>query len=545
MSDKDWWRGAVIYQIYPRSYMDSNNDGIGDLNGITQKIDYIAALGVDAIWISPFFKSPMKDYGYDVADYRTVDPSFGTNEDFVKLLDEAHARNIKIVIDIVPSHTSDQHEWFQASRQNRTNDKTDWYVWADPKPDGSAPNNWQSFFGGPSWSYETRRGQYYLHNFLPEQPDLNLWNPAVQDALLEEMRFWLELGVDGFRLDAIMCMFHGQDLRDNPAADNPEPARFNIDFPTPHSMQDHVNDHIIQPGVEFSERIRALLNEYDNRMAVAEVGGGDGINLAIRYTEDDKKLQTAYHFGLLSHEPLTPAFIRSNIEEFENAGSQSWPSWAFTNHDVVRATTRWGGEGQETEPQYAKFLMALLGSLRGSTFIYQGEELGLPEAHIAFEQIQDPWGKFLYPLWQGRDGCRTPMVWDDMKPHAGFSNGDSTWLPIDPRHPALAASLQDADKASTLNFTRDFLAWRKTRPALIKGDIEFIDCDNADVLCFKRTHENERLFCAFNFTENEVTVTPAIAVSESALLSDTNMVGKNNGGAITLPPFGCYFANAR
>lgn len=506
MANAEWWRGAVVYQIYPRSFLDTNGDGIGDLNGIIEKLDYIQSLGVDALWISPFFKSPMKDYGYDVSDYRDIDPLFGTLEDCDRLIEESHKRNIKLIFDLVLSHTSDQHVWFKESRQSRDNEKADWYVWADPKPDGSPPNNWLSFFGGSSWTYDVRRGQYYLNNFLPEQPDLNLWNPEVQEALIDATRFWLDRGIDGLRLDAIMCYFHGKDLKDNPVNENPAPSRFNVDFPTPHSMQDHVNDHIIPPGITFSEKLRGLLDEYEGRMAVAEVGGDDGIKLSIRYTEDEKKLHTAYHFGLLAHDPLTPQFVRQNIEEFESKGNgtQSWPSWAFSNHDVVRAQSRWGLHAHEHNHSFSKFLIALLCSLRGTPFIYQGEELGLPDAHIDADRIQDPWGKFLYPLWQGRDGCRTPMPWDGDRHNAGFTAADDTWLPVDRRHYPLSVKQQRADEDSALNFTKDYLHWRKQQPALITGLIEFVDMPNENMLGFIRKHDDQKLLCIFNFSGDTI-----------------------------------------
>lgn len=541
MAKNEWWRGAVVYQIYPRSFLDTDGDGVGDLNGIIEKLDYIESLGVDAVWISPFFKSPMKDYGYDVSDYRDIDPLFGTLEDCDRLIEEAHKRNLKLIFDLVLSHTSDQHVWFKESRQSRDNHKADWYVWADPKPDGSPPNNWLSFFGGPSWTYDVRRGQYYLNNFLPEQPDLNLWNPEVQDALIEATRFWLDRGIDGLRLDAIMCYFHGQDLKDNPVNANPAPSRFNVDFPTPHSMQDHVNDHIIPPGIEFSEKLRTLLNEYDDRMAVAEVGGDDGIMLSIRYTEDEKKLHTAYHFGLLAHDPLTPEFVRNNIVEFETKGkgSFSWPSWAFSNHDVVRAQTRWGLHDHEHSPEFAKFLIALLCSLRGTPFIYQGEELGLPDAHIDADRIQDPWGKFLYPLWQGRDGCRTPMPWDGDRPHAGFSISDDTWLPVDRRHFPLSVKQQRQDSNSTLNFTREFLKWRKDHTALIDGEIDFVDMHDSNILAMTRINDDQKLFCIYNFSADTVIADMSEIETETMAFSSSSVRLDNK--ELILPAFGFSF----
>ena len=315
--DPDWWRGAVIYQIYPRSFQDSNGDGIGDLAGIRQRLPYIANLGADAIWISPFFPSPMKDFGYDVSDYRGVDPMFGSLEDFRVLVDDAHHHGLKVMIDLVISHTSDQHPWFAESRSNRENHKADWYVWADPKADGSPPNNWLSIFGGSAWEWDTNRRQYYMHNFLTSQPDLNFHNPEVQNELLDIVRFWLELGVDGFRLDTINFYFHSQSLKDNPAL--PPEARNASIAPevNPYNYQDHLYDKSQPENVDFLKRFRAVLDEFPAASSVGEVGDAQrGMEILAQYTAGDDRIHMCYSFDFLSQEPLTPDRVRRVIEAF-------------------------------------------------------------------------------------------------------------------------------------------------------------------------------------------------------------------------------------
>lgn len=487
----EWWRGAVVYQIYPRSFCDSNSDGIGDLAGITERLDYIAGLGVDAVWISPFFKSPMKDYGYDVSDYRDVDPMFGTLDDFRVLLDRAHGLGLRVIVDLVLSHTSDQHAWFRESRQSRDNAKADWYVWADPKPDGSPPNNWQAFFGGPSWSYDVRRGQYYMHNFLSEQPDLNLHNPAVQNAALDIFRFWMDFGVDGFRLDVANCYMHDLQLRDNPPSAKPKPQFFNVAFPTPFTMQNHIHDFSRPENIDFIKRIRTTLDEYDDRMAVAEIAFSDKCEqITLEYTKGNDRLHTAYSFMLISGDKPSAAYIRNAVQAQMDLSDDGWPSWAFSNHDVVRVMTRWG-DAVGGDPRLAKTLIAILGSLRGTAFLYQGEELGLPDAIIPADRIEDPWGKYLYPLWQGRDGCRTPVPWEPTTPDG--------WLPVPDRHRHMSAAAQADDPASTLNFTRAFLKWRRGEGTLRSGGLRFIGDGTDDaLLSYVR---GDDLLCEFNLSE--------------------------------------------
>lgn len=538
----EWWRGAVIYQIYPRSFLDTDGNGIGDIKGITGKLDYVASLGVDAIWLSPFFKSPMKDYGYDVADYCDVDPLFGTLADFKTMLDKAHSLNMKIIIDLVLSHTSDEHPWFTESRSSRTNPKSDWYVWADPQPDGSPPTNWQSVFGGSSWSFDIRRGQYYLHNFLQEQPDLNLHNPDVETALFKAMEFWLDMGVDGFRLDAAAHYFHKQDLKDNPPNPNPAPSSFNIAFPTPFTMQLHENDISLPHTIAFMKKVRTLLDRYDDRMAVAEIGGDDGILLAAQFTDGPAMLHTAYNFSLISGDKASAAKIRDTLEYFHSLPYKGWPSWAFSNHDVVRVASRWHPDktGYNHDDRLSKTLIALLGCLQGSVFLYQGEELGLPEATLTFEQIQDPWGKFLYPAWQGRDGCRTPMPWDSKAPHAGFGTA-TPWLPIPAEHLHLSVNVQEKDPDSALNFTRRFMAWRKEQPALRGSDIQFLDTDTDNLLAFTRTEGAQTILCVFNFadTPQNFKFDGDIKGGE-AIFTAGALSGHKQGQTITLPPYGLF-----
>jgi alpha-glucosidase len=541
MSDP-WWKGAVVYQVYPRSYKDTNNDGVGDIKGITEKLDYIKSLGVDAVWISPFFKSPMKDFGYDVSDYCDVDPLFGSIKDFDELIAKAHERDIKIVIDMVLSHTSDKHAWFEESRQNRHNDKSDWYVWADPRPDGSPPTNWQAIFGGSSWEYDMKRGQYYLHNFLKEQPDLNLHNDQVRAALFDSCRFWLDRGVDGFRIDAIAHFFHKMPLHDNPPNHNAHPSNFNIDFPTPYSMQHHVNDIDIDRTVLFAEEFRRVLNEYDNRMAVAEVGGDDCVRSAARLTDGEHRLQTAYNFSLISGNKASSHHIRHALSDFNNAGAGSWPSWAFSNHDVSRVSNRWGNEHAQN-PAFNRLMMAVLGSLRGTVFIYQGEELGLTDAKIKPEEIQDPWGKFLYPLWQGRDSCRTPMPWQKDASQAGFSDANATWLPIPQDHKDNAVNVQNDDELSPLNFTRIFLDWRKKQSGLVSGALEFLPCDDDDMLAFSRQqHNGDKLLCLFNLSAHNKSYDLSHAPKErDSVFKFANQEGHLENNTVILPPFAFYY----
>lgn len=511
-----WWQGATIYQIYPRSFLDTNGDGIGDLPGITQKLPYVASLGVDAVWLSPFFTSPMDDFGYDVADFCDVDPMFGTLSDFDELLKVAHDLGLKIIIDQVYSHTSDQHKWFAESRMNRTNAKSDWYVWADPKPDGTPPNNWQSVFGGPAWQWDSRRQQYYLHNFLTSQPDLNVHNPAVQDALLDTARFWLDRGVDGFRLDALNFAMHDPELRDNPVA-----TQFARPPTRPFDYQQHTRS-MSHPGIPgFIKRIRAVLDEYPDRFTVAEVGGAFSLGEMKAFTADNEHLNSAYSFDYLYADRLTPALVAKTAGEWNGSDGEGWPSWAFSNHDAPRSVSRWGTA--ENRIEYAKTHGLLLLSLRGNAFIYQGEELGMSQANVPFSRLQDPEAIANWPETLGRDGARTPMPWQHNAPNAGFSAGEP-WLPVDPVHFDQATDLQENAADSPLNFYRQAIAFRNTHPALHHGDFDLLEATEM-LIAFRRRSDDETLTCIFNLGNAPAELNPSV-YGEILLSTDPDMVGE-------------------
>ncbi|MGB5788039.1 MAG: alpha-glucosidase family protein, partial [Pseudoalteromonas nigrifaciens] len=512
MTQQQWYKGAVIYQVYPRSFQDSNNDGIGDLKGIINRIDYIKSLGVDAIWISPFFKSPMKDFGYDISDYRDIDPIFGDLNDFDALIEQAHARDIKIIIDQVLSHTSDQHQWFLDSRENTTNDKSDWYVWAESKEDGTAPNNWLSIFGGPAWQWEPRRGQYYLHNFFTEQPDLNFHNPDVRQAVLDNVEFWLKKGVDGFRLDAINFCYHDAQLRDNPAKPKDKRQGRGFSEDNPYAFQYHYYNNTQPENIEFMQDIRALLNKYPGAVSLGEISSEDSLATMAQYTQGDDKLHMGYSFELLTDD-YSSEYIRTTVQTLEQQMTEGWPCWAFSNHDVERVASRWSDNG-EINPAQCKMLTALLASLRGSVCMYQGEELGLGEANVAFEDLQDPYGITFWPNFKGRDGCRTPIPWENEQvDYAGFSE-NKPWLPVDTAHKSQSVAEQNSDKNSILNAYREFMAWRKTQAVMITGDIEFIQTAEP-ILAFYRTLNNEKMLCVFNLSAQQARLSLPVAITKA------------------------------
>lgn len=501
IKDPDWWRGAVIYQIYPRSYQDSTGDGIGDLQGITQRLDYVASLGVDAIWISPFFKSPMKDFGYDVSDYCDVDPMFGTLGDFDALVARAHDLGVKVLIDLVLSHTSDQHPWFAESRQSRDNPRADWYVWADPKPDGTPPNNWLSIFGGSGWQWDARREQYYLHNFLVEQPDLNFHNPDVQAALLDVARFWLDRGVDGFRLDTINFYFHDKLLRDNPAL--PQEKRNATIAPSvnPYNHQEHLYSKNQPENLEFLRAFRSVLDAFPGATCVGEVGDAQrGLEIMGEYTSGGDKAHMCYAFEFLAKDQLTARRVVDVLEQVDEVAPNGWACWAFSNHDVARHVSRWDLP-EAAQRSYAALLMCL----RGSVCLYQGEELGLPEADVAFEDLQDPYGIEFWPEFKGRDGCRTPMAWTASNRNGGFSEG-RPWLPVSAPHLTQSVAVQEADPGALLHHYRAMIALRKAHPALIAGSHAALTAE-ANTVHFLRSAKGETVFCAFNLSEDPQQIT--------------------------------------
>ena len=534
MQDYDWWRGAVIYQIYPLSFRDSDGDGIGDLAGVIEKLDYVASLGVDAVWIAPFFRSPLRDFGYDVAAQCEVDPIFGTIETFDRLVARAHGLGLKVLIDQVWGHSSDEHPWFRESRASRRGDKADWYVWADPKPDGTPPNNWLSAFGGAAWTWEPRRRQYYLHHFLATQPTYNLRNAAVIEALEAAARFWLARGVDGFRIDAVDFLLHDAELRDNPPAPQDEiPAK-------PFGLQHHRHD-MLQPDVsDLLHRLRALADAHPGTALLGEVSSQDGAFARIAcYTAAGRGLHMAYTLRPLRQDTFRHA-LGAALAEIEAAGGDGWPCWAFSNHDVERVASRWNplrARGLPPPKDFLHMLFALLLGLRGSICLYQGEELGLEEAQLELGELRDPFGIAYYPEFRGRDGSRTPMPWRGDAPHAGFTTG-TPWLPIPNAHCAASVAGQEADPASLLHAWRALVRWRKAHPALRCGTLARLALDQS-LLGFERRHGDDRLLLLYNPAAEPARVrlaqVPAVRPWHAA-------GARIDGGDIVLGPYGFLWA---
>ena len=529
--DLPWWHGAAIYQIYPRSFADSNGDGVGDLAGITARLDHVARLGADAIWISPFFTSPMRDFGYDVSDYCNVDPVFGTLDDFDALVARAHELGLKVTIDQVYAHTSDLHPWFVESRQSRDNPHADWYVWADPKPDGSPPSNWQSVFGGPAWRWDARRRQYYLHNFLAEQPQVNAHNPAVQDALLGVMKFWLDRGVDGFRIDALNFLMHDPTLRDNPPA--PEDGRRRT-RPFDYQLKIYNQSH---PGiVTFIERLRALCDSYGAVFTVAEVGGDLAEAEMKEYTAGSARLNSAYGFDFLYAPQVTPVMVRDVLAKWPDEPGMGWPSWAFENHDAPRALSRWATP--EARDAYARMKAVLFAALRGNIIVYQGEELGLTQVDIPFEQLQDPEAIANWPLTLSRDGARTPLPWQAQSAMGGFTAGPSPWLPLGEENLARAVDRQEADPASLLSLTTRLLRLRRENPALRHGSFDVLHADAA-LLVARRRFGGQSLLVLVNMSNQPV------AWPQDVPQEGTALVAENDASLGTLPGFAALIVEER
>ena len=537
-ADGEWWRGAVIYQIYPRSFYDGNSDGVGDLAGIAEKLPYVASLGVDAVWIAPFFRSPMADFGYDVADHRAVDPIFGSLDDFDRLIARAHALGLRVIIDQVWGHTSDANPWFRESAASRGGDHADWYIWADPKADGTPPNNWLAVFGGSAWSWSPRRRQYYLHHFLSCQPTLNLRHPPVMAALLETARFWLDRGVDGFRLDAIDFLLHDPALRDDPArppADGVVPAK-------PFGLQEHLYD-MVQPEVSalLGACRRRLAEDYPGTALLGEVSSQDGaFGRIARYTTAGEGLHMAYTLRPLRRDAAASA-IGDALAEIEAVGGDGWLCWAFSNHDVERAASRWNPARvrDELPPRpLVRMLLTLLVALRGSVCLYQGEELGLGEALLDCSELRDPFGIAYHPVFPGRDGCRTPMPWRSDAAHAGFTRGEP-WLPVPREHFIASVADQEADPDAPLNLLRRLLAWRKAHGAVRCGSLVRLD-PPAPLLGFERVDAGERLLFLFNPSERPATL--SLRHEGLRRILDEVSTITRAGDAIVFPPYGVLVA---
>jgi alpha-glucosidase len=504
---KDWWKSAVIYQIYPRSFYDSNNDGIGDLKGIIEKLDHLndgngGGLGIDAIWLSPFFPSPQADFGYDVSDYCDVDPIFGTLEDFDLLVSESHKRRIRVVIDLVLNHSSDQHPWFSESRQNRNNDKADWYVWVDPAPDGTPPNNWLAVFGGAAWTYDKQREQYYLHNFLPEQPDLNWYNPEVRETLANVIRFWMNRGVDGFRLDTANYYAYDLKLRDNPK--RPQGSEIMEDGQEANPLSSYITKFSKDrpENLEFIKYLRNIFDEKEQITSIGEIGSGEGLDSTLRLGADYVKrkdgLHLAYTFALLSKK-MNADYFDQVTEITEEAIEDGWPCWSLSNHDCTRMMTRYKCFAEREGFQQMMLLLML--SLRGTPIIYYGEEVDMQEYEISKNELKDPQGIRFWPDIKGRDGCRLPFPWDSKAPNQGFNEGAEPWLPAKNN---LTLDQAIASENSTFNVLKEMLKIRKASPALQNGNYKRI-LNNGECFVFERNTEEQTLLIAANFsTENKI-----------------------------------------
>jgi len=507
-----WWQTAVIYQIYPRSFRDTTGNGIGDIPGIIEKVPYLAdTLGVDAIWVSPFYPSPMKDFGYDVSDYRSIHPLFGTMENFDLLLAELHRSSLKLIIDLVPNHSSDQHPWFKASRSSRKNPKRNWYIWKDPKPDGSPPNNWLSVFGGSAWEFDHDTGQYYLHSFLKEQPDLNWRNPEVKEAMFDIVRFWLEKGVDGFRIDVAHFIMKDPDFRDNPVKDINSPSihRSLGEYDNQQHLYDkgHPDNHIV-----FRE-LRDLLDQYNQRVAIGEIHIFDWQEWAAYYGKDLDELHLPYNFSLLGIKWEADQVQRA-VDQLERIlPSGAWPTYVLGNHDEARLASRIGSEN-------TRLAAMLLLTLRGTPTIYYGEEIGMTNGQIPREGELDPAG-LRQPGWdQGRDICRTPMQWS-AEPLAGFSppGTKDSWLPVAGNYAQVNVQNQLADPNSLLELYKTLLTLRKELPALQLGAYQPIPDQIPDVYSYLREYNDTKLMICLNFSSEQRIMRSTLLQDASILLS--------------------------
>jgi len=505
----DWWREAVFYQVYPRSFQDADGDGVGDLEGVRRRLPYLAeTLGVDAVWLSPFYPSPMADFGYDVADYCGVDPLFGDLEDFDRLLAGCHERGLRLIVDLVPNHTSNRHPWFVESRASRHSSKRDWYLWRDAAPGGGPPNNWQAVFGGPAWEWDEATGQYYLHSFLAEQPDLNWRHPEVRAAMVEVMRFWLDRGVDGFRIDVADFVMKDPDLGDDPPAGTGRPL-----------SRAHPDVH----GVFRDTRL--LLDEYEPpRVAIGEIHEADLAVWASYYGSGDE-LHLPFNFSLL-HAPWDAEEVRRRVEALEGALlAGAWPNWVLGNHDEPRLATRFG-------PSATRTAAMLLLTLRGTPTLYYGDELGLPQLEVAPEHQQDPFGRRV--PGRGRDGCRTPMPWD-AGPHAGFCPARvEPWLPLGPGAAERSVAEQLADPHSLLNLHRAVLALRRASPALRLGDLRTIPDAPAGCLVYRRLHPGAApIAVALNFTGDPLEI-PGMGPGRIVVSTGMDRAGEAVAGVLSL-----------
>lgn len=538
-TSNDWWKNAVIYEVYPRSFGDSNGDGIGDLNGITAHLDYLKDLGVDAIWIAPFYPSPQVDFGYDVADYRNVEPQYGTLADFDRLVAEAKKRGIKVIIDMVLNHTSDKHPWFLESRSSRTNPKADWYVWHDAKEGGQPPNNWTSGLGGgSSWQWVAERSQFYYHNYLAYQPDLNWRNPEVRAEAFDILRFWLKRGASGFRLDGIGNLYEDALFRD-------EPVRPDANGPGRANGAPSYRRNLPETYDEFRE-LRKLSDEFPGSVLVGQVGGFDAAEFAKAYGENHDGLQLPIYAQFGGSNRLSAAEFRLRLRDAETGFRDNVPLLAFDTHDRTRSWTRYADGVHDLA--IAKAVATLLLTPRGSALVYYGQELGMENNDPKrLEDVRDAGGKAGWPRNKGRDGERTPMQWS-AGPNAGFSSASTTWLPVSPSYVSRNAAAEAADPNSLLNYYKALIRLRKENPALRKGEFALVNEADENVLSWiSKTSEGAVVLVALNLSAASQTASFDMASRglrgqrASTLLSSFLKPGESADlTKLVIPPYGAF-----
>jgi alpha-glucosidase len=530
----EWWQHAVFYEVYPRSFADSNNDGVGDLNGITSKLDYLQHLGVNAIWITPCFPSPQVDFGYDVSDYESIDPMYGTLADFDRLVAEGKTRGIKVIMDFVPNHTSDQHKWFLESKSSRSSPKRDWYIWRDGKGPNQPPNNWTSTFGGSAWKYDPATGQYYYHYFYAEQPDLNWRNPEVKKAMLDSMRFWYQRGVAGFRLDAVDTLYEDPDLKDNP----PLPGNDKFGFPNTHEIYNKKLPEVH----DVMREMRKVADEYD-AVLIGETWTQSVAQLREYYGQRNDELQMPMDLMMTEFKQLSAPAFREHIGAVESAGG--WPVFVISNHDIMRSYARWG-DGEHND-DIAKMMAAMYLTLRGTPIMYYGEEIGMENyGPLSKDDVRDPIGRRGWPLEKGRDGERTPMQWSDAI-NAGFTQG-TPWLPVAPSYTTHNVAAETADSRSILNFYRRIIELRRTEPALRDGQYVPVNQEDPNVFAFVRRFKGEAVLVALNMSGSAQTVKLDLAKAGfpsaklSALLKSWPQRATRASAELSMKPFSVFIA---
>jgi alpha-glucosidase len=501
-----WWQWGTVYQVYPRSLQDSNDDGVGDLEGIISRLDYLDWLGVDAIWLSPIYPSPMADFGYDVSDYTGVHPLFGSMSDFDRLLEEAHRRDLRLILDFVPNHTSEQHPWFVSARSSRADPKRDWYIWRDPGPGGSPPNNWLSVFGGPAWTFDEKTGQYYHHAYLSEQPDLDWRNPEVREAMLTAMRFWLDKGVDGFRVDVMWHLIKDEHFRDNPV--NPD---YREGMPTYHELIPAFS--VDQPEVhDVVAEMRRVVDDYPERVLIGEIYLPIPQLVTYYGRGDQPGAHLPFNFQLITL-PWDARRISAAIDQYEGELPEgAWPNWVLGNHDKARIASRVG-------PEQARVAAMLLLTLRGTPTIYYGDEIGMHDVEIPADRVKDPTERRNPGMGMGRDSCRTPMQWD-RGPGAGFSEVEP-WLPLAPDYRELNVETERDDPRSMLTLVRRLIELRRNEEALSLGDYYPVNAEG-DLLAFLREAGGKRFLVTLNLGRREAELLPAPSPWRGVIVCSTH-----------------------